>query len=78
MKEFKGVMYSPATEIFYRWHKKRLYRFGTFKDSSNSSVIYKWVESDFKDMEGRSKYWVKATQEQIDDFCLLDEIKDIG
>lgn len=76
MIRFNGVKYSKTTDIFYRFHKGELYRFGIFKDSFNTSILHKWIPSDFIDMEGRSKTWTNATQEQIDRYYLLDSIGD--
>ena len=71
MQQFKGIRYSSTTDIFYKWcNKGQLQRYGVFKDPSNISTLYKWVDSDYKDTSGHSSKWSKATKEQIDQYHL--------
>ena len=66
--------YSKTTKIFYAKHQNQLYRFSSqeYKERRMKGIeaSVMWVTSDFQDIYGNSKSWVKATQAQIDEFDL--------
>ena len=72
MQLFEGIRYSSTTDIFYKWCKGQLQRYGVFKDPSNISTLYKWVDSDYKDMSGNSKKWLPITETQIKEYRGVD------
>lgn len=69
-----NAYYSKQTDIFYCKYKNQLYRFNAFniKQTRKANVVIniEWIESDYKDMEGMSANWTKATPEQISTYSL--------
>ena len=60
MIEFTGIKFSKVTKIFYKFVKGQLFKFTIF-DKHGSY----WAKSDYKDINGNSKNWVKASKDQI-------------
>lgn len=60
---FSGVKYSPATSMFYTFKKDVLHRW-------NPAQGNVWAISDYTDINGNSKNWVKPSPKQLE---LLEE-----
>ena len=71
MKKFDGIKYAKIQKIFFAFKKDELYKCPVYSDS-----IPKFVTSDYQDYNGNSKYWVPATQAQIDRYDLETLLKE--
>ncbi len=70
--EFKGIMYSGTTEIFFAFKDGKLYKFPIYAKATR-----KWSLSDYKGYNNNHRGWKDVTEEQVDLYNLAQKYFEI-
>ena len=79
LRKFKGILFSPTTELCYKFVGDTLYRLPLYSaivtgETKHKPVPRIWTISDYKDESGRSSTWIPLSEKLIEKYKIDKEL----